>query len=293
MNFITLENNFFSAVIAMHGAELKSLQSKRSGRNYIYDGTGSWKRSAPVLFPNIGGLAEEVYLYNGKAYPAPAHGFVRDMDFTLVGYSPSSASFLLESSEKTAVYFPFSFTLCITYSLMENGIQVTWQVENKDNKPMYFSIGAHPGFSLLPETKLSDYILLFDTAVKMETRRVKGRYLTCEKEVLSASCNTFALSPAVLERDAIILEDTGLSKVSLVAPQHNYHLWITFPDFPVLAVWTDPHTVHDARFLCLEPWCGINDLCGAKKKDISQKERIIALAENTEFARSYVIGVEE
>lgn len=293
MNLIRLENASFVAEIATHGAELKRLQSKHSGRNYIYDGKDSWKRSAPVLFPNIGGLAEETYLYAGKEYPAPAHGFARDMDFVLLEQSADTAVFALESSECTKQFFPFAFALKIRYTLLENGIQVTWQVENKDTCTMYFSIGAHPGFQLLPGTTLSDYTLQFDFPCKMETRRVMGRYLTQEKELLADACNAFPLSPYVMEKDAIILEDTGLSKITLAAPHHNYRLWIEFPDFPVVAVWTDPHTAKTAQFICLEPWCGINDLCGEPKKDISEKKRITALPEKATFERSYTIGIQE
>lgn len=293
MNFVKLENDAFIAKIALHGAELKMLQSKNTGRNYIYDGTGSWKRSSPVLFPNIGGLAEEVYLYEGEEYPAPAHGFARDMDFVLVEQSATKAVLSLESGEKTKTYFPFDFELRIIYTLAETGIRITWQVENNDTRTMYFSIGAHPGFQLLPKTGLSDYVLRFDSITKIETRRVVGRYLTQEKELLVDACDAFPLSPSKLERDAIILEDTGVSKISLVAPRHNYHLWIEFPDFPVVAVWTDPHTVQSAQFICLEPWCGINDLCGDTKKEISEKARVNALEEKAAFERSYTIGVQE
>ena len=293
MNIVTIETNSYLAEIAVHGAELKRLQSKQSGRNYIYGGNGPWKRSSPVLFPNIGGLAEEIYSYDGKDYPAPAHGFARDMDFLLVETSSDQAVFLLTNSEQTETYFPFAFGLKITYTLTDTGIRVTWEVENRDSRIMYFSIGAHPGFALLPDTKLHEYKLEFDSMCKIETRRVKGRYLTKEKEVLADTCNVFPLSPYTMEKDAIILEDTGISKITLSSSANNYCLQIEFPDFPVVAVWTEPSAVHKAQFICLEPWCGINDLCGDEKKDISEKERVTALPPADVFKRSYTIAITE
>ena len=60
-----------------------------------------------------------------------------------------------------------------------------------------------------------------------------------------------------------------------------------------MAVWTDPHTVEQAEFLCLEPWCGINALCGEKPGEIDQKARVTALDAGGLFQRSYRIGVSE
>ncbi|MBC5722435.1 Aldose 1-epimerase [uncultured Clostridium sp.] len=293
MNLITIENGALIAQIAQHGAELKRLYSKKTSREYLWNGNGSWKRSSPVLFPNIGGLAGEVYVHGGVKYPAPAHGFARDMDFELLDRKDESAAFALRDSEESWRYFPFHFVLEISYQLEKNGIHVTWNIKNLDNKTMYFSIGAHPGFRLLPGTSLSDYQLVFDKPILVETRRVKGRYLTEEKELVAPKGTVLPLSPKLMERDALILEDTGLTRVALQCEKKNYALWVDFPDFPVVAVWTDPHTVEQAEFLCLEPWCGINALCGEKPGEIDQKARVTALDAGGLFQRSYRIGVSE
>ncbi|MBE6939811.1 MAG: aldose 1-epimerase family protein [Ruminococcaceae bacterium] len=292
-DMIQIENDFFVAEIASHGAELKAFSGKRSGRKYLYDGTGSWKRSAPVLFPSIGSLAEGCYVYGGKEYAMPPHGFARDMDFTVQTMQKDMVSFLLTSSEETAAYFPFAFALTITYRLTEQGIETTWQVTNHDERTMYFSIGAHPGFALLPGTQLSDYQLLFDREIPVETRRVMGRYLTEEKELVAPVCRQLQLTPQLLEKDALVLEDTGVEKLTLLCEKADYRLEILFPDFPVVAVWSDPHTIEEAQFLCLEPWCGINALCGDQKADISQKARITALERGKSWQRSYTVCVNE
>ena len=290
---VRIENHAFHAEIALHGAELKKLRSKKTGIDYLWDGNGSWKRSAPVLFPNIGGLADEKFVFQGKEYPAPAHGFARDMDFALKEKTDSKAVFALHSNSQTATYFPFEFELDITYALDEDGLNVIWQVINCGDNEMYFSIGAHPGFKLLPDSSLCDYALYFDRNIRIETRRVIGRYLTEEKEVLVDQCNVLPLSAELMEKDAIILEDTGIQRITLRNQKRGYGLWIEFPDFPVVAVWTDPHMVKQAQFICLEPWCGINALCGETKEDISRKARVTRLDKSGIFQKAYKIGVEE
>ena len=289
---IAIENQKFLAEIALHGAELKRFQSKKTGWNYLWDGNGSWKRSAPVLFPNIGGLSGGKLIHNGTEYPAPPHGFARDMEFTLREQTADRAVLVLESDERTAEFYPFAFALEITYALDDAGLKVTWRVENRGSEAMYFSIGAHPGFRLLPESRLEDYELCFDRPVAIETRRVEGRYLTQEKEHIAPVCTVLPLSAELMKKDAIVLEDTGIAKLTLRCPRRGYGLWIAFPDFPVVAFWTDPHAAQP-EFLCLEPWCGINALCGEAEADIAQKPRVTELACGAVFERYYRIGVEE
>ena len=43
------------------------------------------------------------------------------------------------------------------------------------------------------------------------------------------------------------------------------------PGFPAAAVWTMPSSIDSAKYLCIEPWCGINDFVGQGVQDISHK----------------------
>ena len=290
---VHIENAAVKAYISEHGAELKKLESKESGRNYIYDGSAGWKRSAPVLFPNIGGLAEEKLLYNGNTFPALPHGFARDMDFEIENESDDRAVFCLRDSEETRKYYPFSFILRVTYTLLENGIEVRWDVENKDRQMIFFSIGAHPGFCLTESSTLKDYELIFNKKTSVYTRRVIGRYLTKDKEHISDPCRELPLSSDLMANDAIILEDTGISQMNLYSEKYNYNLSMEFPDFPVVALWTDTHQVENAKFFCIEPWCGINSLIDDHAEDISKKDRINKLDPNQVFSKKYSIRIEE
>lgn len=293
MNIYRIENEAWVAEIAAHGAELKSLRSKKTDKNYIYDGSAGWKRSSPVLFPNIGGLAEETLVHNGVRYPAKAHGFARDMDFALKEKSDTAISFNLSNDESTAEFFPFMFGLTISYELTDNGVKVFWHVENHGEETMYFSIGAHPGFCLLPGTKLEDYSLSWDVETAIDTRRVMGRFLTKDTEHIADPCNHLDLSSDLLQQDAIIMEDTGIQKVWLKSHDNAYRLSIEFPNFPVVAIWTDTHALPDAKFVCIEPWCGINSLCDERAGEIALKDRVSALKANQAFDRYYCIGIEE
>lgn len=69
--------------------------------------------------------------------------------------------FELVYSEETLKVYPYKFLLKITYTLVENGVITGYTVENKDDKTIYFSIGAHPAFMcpMVAREIINDYYL--------------------------------------------------------------------------------------------------------------------------------------
>ena len=142
-----LENDTLRVEIESFGAEIKSVKRKSDGREYMWCGDPKyWGRTSPVLFPFVGASKNKEYRYEGRTYPMGQHGFARDMEFTLEAQEGKSIWFVLSSTEETYVKYPFRFRLHIGYMLDENEVSVHWKVDNTDEKPMYFSIGAHPAF---------------------------------------------------------------------------------------------------------------------------------------------------
>jgi galactose mutarotase-like enzyme len=129
------------------GAELKKLVLKKNNKNYLWHGDSKyWKRSAPVLFPIVGRLKGDNYIYNEKEYKMSQHGFARDNEFELVNQDENYLTYALEENEETFDKYPFKFKLEIKYTIKENSLAITYKVINQDPKDMYFSIGAHPAF---------------------------------------------------------------------------------------------------------------------------------------------------
>jgi len=79
---IILENEILRATIAAKGAELQSLINKETGIEYMWSGDATyWGKFSPVLFPIVGGLKNDTYYFEDKAYQLPRHGFARDKTF--------------------------------------------------------------------------------------------------------------------------------------------------------------------------------------------------------------------
>ena len=77
-------NNHISCTIDSQGAQMVSLRSEASGKEYIWQGNPDvWKWHAPVLFPFCGNFPEG-FMYNGKKYHLPQHGFLRNVEHTRI-----------------------------------------------------------------------------------------------------------------------------------------------------------------------------------------------------------------
>jgi galactose mutarotase-like enzyme len=76
---ITLQNEHLTATIATKGAELQSLTNIQTNLQYMWSGDAAyWGKYSPVLFPIVGGLKDDTYYHEGKAYTLPRHGFARE-----------------------------------------------------------------------------------------------------------------------------------------------------------------------------------------------------------------------
>ena len=80
----TIKNSNLSAEINPFGAELISLKSNNN-KEYIWEGNQDfWGKHSPVLFPIVGTLKNNSFLYEGTQYQLSRHGFARDMTFELI-----------------------------------------------------------------------------------------------------------------------------------------------------------------------------------------------------------------
>jgi galactose mutarotase-like enzyme len=108
----SISNTILTATINHRGAELISLQSLKTKREYIWDGNPKyWGKHSPILFPIVGTLKNNSYTYNDKSYKLFRHGFARDMFFELIEETEYEAVFSLKSNEKSKEYYPFDFEI--------------------------------------------------------------------------------------------------------------------------------------------------------------------------------------
>ena len=289
-----LENEVLRVEIDSFGAEIKSVKRKLDNREYMwYADPKYWGRTSPVLFPFVGGCKDKEYRYDGKTYSMGQHGFARDMEHTLVSKTKDTIWFSLSSNEETLEKYPFAFILKIGYKLVDNEVKVLWNVENPDEKTMYFSIGAHPAF-LCPingeENKLG-YGLKFAGLKEVHhhgNTTDTGLALMDEDLVLPLSEEKVYFTPGFFDRCTYMVEGKQTGEVSLVTPDGKPYVTVAF-DAPLFAIWSPEGK--DAPFVCIEPWYG---RCDAVGFDGTLEERAYEnkLSAHETFDASYVMKFE-
>ncbi|EAE2331227.1 aldose 1-epimerase family protein [Listeria monocytogenes] len=288
---IKLENEVLLVEMKTAGAELTRIFHKDTGLEYLWNADSKfWGRHSPVLFPTVGRLVEDTYLVDGKPYHLGQHGFARDRDFQVIEQTEKSVRFELDADEDSLAVYPYKFKLSIIYTIEKNTVAVSYEVENTDNKRIYFSIGAHPAFNLplTDGTTFEDYYLNFGTEENLETLCLEGPYRSGEiKKVVDKPAQYLPLSYDLFKNDALIFEALKQKEMTIKSDKTPHFVKVSFPEFPFVGVWTaKPGT----PFLCIEPWYGIADGAG-ESVELRDKAGIEHLEPEAVFASEYEITV--
>lgn len=276
-----LENDTLKIAVDTHGAELSSVFNKNENKEMLWQGDPQfWGRKSPVLFPVVGKYKNGKATYNGNEYALGQHGFARDSEFTLFEQTESKLSFTLESDDETLKKYPFKFKLTCSFELINNRIVVGWNVENTDDKTIYFSIGAHPAF----------YCKKGETVLRMNGENLKYNLINADGLYTAPKYDiegSFTLDEEIFDNDALIIENSDVTEVTLI--DEKPYLTVKF-DAKIFGLWSPAKK--NAPFMCIEPWygrCDAEDFDG----DITQREWGNALEVNETWYKEYEIVIYE
>ncbi|SFO03203.1 Galactose mutarotase [Paenimyroides ummariense] len=284
-----LENQNLKIAVALKGAESKSVFNKVSQQELLWQADPEfWGKSSPVLFPIVGTLKYGKYIYQGKEYHLPRHGFARDYDFKLEEVKESQLIFSLEATAETLALYPFLFKLLIIYKLTANSLKVTYKVENlSGDETMFFSLGAHPAFNVGSNADdFSSYTLQFNKDVTLNPNILQGGLLTTDKNSISLNNKKLQLNYEMFENDALVLLDIKSDKITLLGNDDEPILNFEFENFPYFGIWT----VKDSGFVCLEPWAGVADF-EDHNQQLTDKFGINMLQPNEIWSASFTVTV--
>ena len=289
----TLENNKLKIAVKQVGAELCQITSIKNNTEFMWDADPQiWGSYAPNLFPIIGALKNDSYMYEHQQYQLSKHGFVRNnKDVELVEKTSNSLTFKLISNTELLKIYPFKFEFFITYKLSDNQIDVIHTVKNRDSKTMFFSLGGHPAFKcpVFEGEAYHDYTLEFEHIENSRTHlinMVNGLISNKTKPVLNNS-KSIPLTHELFNEDALIFKDLKSRKVTLKSKSHGFILTVKYDDFPYLGIWAKPQ----GDYVCIEPWLGIADHENTNQQ-LTTKEGIITLNQNETFTASYTIEID-
>jgi len=254
---VRIASDWLNAEIALHGAELQSLTDGQ-GRQLMSDGDPAfWTGRAPLLFPIVGRLQDDVLRLGNARFTMAKHGFARRSDFRLVGQAADQVTLQLSDSLETLDSYPFTFDLEACFHLSGATLAMTMTVRNRGVEPMPFSFGYHPAFAWpLPfGRKRSAHRMMFERDEPASLARVTP-YGTIGPDPVPSPVKgrELPLTDALFDDDALVWTTLNSRALHYGAPGHA-GLDIAFPDTDMLGIWTKP----GAAYVCVEPWAGIAD----------------------------------
>jgi galactose mutarotase-like enzyme len=263
------------------GAEVCSIKVKHQGqwvetlyRACDYSPVQGWTGKAPWLWPATGrNFPADVkpneeargssYDYNGKRYPMPIHGFVKDMPWRVESQTANRAVLSLESSAATMKMYPFGFRLELELAPRGGELRAEMRViaAAGNTEPMFFSAGNHITF-LAPLVRGSDALAMkFSSASAIEYLKREGGIPTGDKQPLSlragASLGEFDTRQARSlggyggkDAEMVYADPAGLA-------MRIWHTASSVPQEPVLRfnAWGDPRQ----GYFSPEPWVGMQN----------------------------------
>ncbi len=282
----TIINNSFVAKISEIGAELKSFTDS-SGVEYIWEGNPDvWSGTAPVLFPIVGKLKNNRYVYDNKVYKMNQHGFARKSKFEVYQKEESAIGFILHSDNDTKRLYPFDFELIVDFEIDEGVLTVSYLVINKGDKQMYFSIGSHPAFALHTNNcKLSDYYIEFEKKETLDRFLIDDGLISKETDLLYLNNeNTITLDKDIFNNDALVFKNILSNQISIKNDITGYNLKFNTGESPHLGIWAKP----GAPYVCIEPWFGFADGVNSNG-NLNKKEGMLRLNPEESFVTGYQI----
>jgi len=283
----TIANDFLQLSISESGAEMKHLISSKDGKEWLWQADPDfWPRTAPILFPIVGKLADNQYYYNGNPYPLSQHGFARDRVFHVHDVFPDHIRFQLNSDYESRKFYPFDFELYVSYNLAKNWVWIDYEVINKGENDMFFSVGGHPGFSM-PGWPQKKYYLTFEEPDILKPYLLEDGLLKSGKSnEIPNDYNELKIDNRLFENDALVFDDLRSTWIGIRSEQNDHNLRLHFAGFPQMGLWSKP----GAPFVCIEPWYGHADAVG-KSQEIEKKQGILKLDPEQNFHCRYAIEI--
>jgi len=224
---------------------------------------GGW----PFLFPvcarlernNIAGN----YLYNGKTYNLPIHGFAPYLPWQVTAHSPATLTLALAATPQTLTCFPFHFRIELKYEVKPGMLTCEQKYINSGDQPFPYYAGFHPYFSTPPVNQGKEQVTINFTAQRHFKYNDKLTDVIGEQPLLKLPAAI--TSPEVNEQLSLLGKD---KIITLSDPRGTIYLEAQGSEDPDLFKYLQIYTQPTEPFICLEPWMSfpnaLNTVAGAR-----------------------------
>lgn len=252
LDLVKINNQHHEAVVSLEGGQLLSWKIKNNNKDsegdnnlkeILYHGTTISRTGIPILFPFADSLEKGIYRHTD--WPIARHGFGRDLTWTLDSLTDDEVIIVLthkDLSDELQQAYPFQFKVYLIMDFNQpKTLSYTIKVENLGVDIMAIAPGLHPYLKISDNDKASLKIgglKDFDaTKLNWTTKMEGGLYYDYK-----------GTARIVTDKYSLDIQDKS----------PNY-----LNNFQQLVVWSQPATMNDSNFVCIEPFTrsinGIND----------------------------------
>lgn len=216
----------------------------------INDLPGAW----PFCFPVCARLERNgeygAYLYDGKVYQLPIHGFAWNMPWEVIEHNSNSIRILLQHTSETLKSYPFKFQVELHYKIEHNQLICQQHYRNLGHQPMPYAAGFHPYF-LTPEVDAGKQSVQLDYK---PTRRLQynNKLTDIIGEQPCFQTPTSITNPDINEQLTMVGEDK-MTRL-LFADGDCIEMVAEGVEDAALFPYIQLYTIKDKPFICIEPW---------------------------------------
>ncbi len=286
-NMFVIENDRIKVTLEELGAVILSIFNKEDGTEHFwkYD-PEIWPRRTHVCFPICGGLLDGEYVYNGKGYQLPMHGFVRETVGKLTMESPDHAYLSYCDTEDSRANYPFKFSFIVDFSLEGCSLVIKYIVRNTGSNVMPYSVGAHYTYAIPAEIKDCEYI--FSKPQDAFSYTQEGGKLTGveEKSLFKGSSlpmdHLFDISAKIYKVSDLDTDFIAIGTKGKVFTK------VEFSGFRNVVLWSKGN---DCPFACIEPWDGIGDWVDHSKNLLEKRDiSFLNAGEERTYTQKVIVG---
>ena len=270
----SIKNDKTEVKINSLGAEVRSVLHNGKERAWQNE-TGEWSGCAILLFPFAG---FNRLVYEGVDFGVEKHGFCRNEEFELVEAKNDNITFVLKANERTKAIYPFDFEFFVKYTLVENGYEVSYIINNISEKAIPLACGGHESFAL--ENDVENYYVEFEKDEKFDFLVHNASGMLTGEKINHGEGKILPLEKDFTDNSAtVILGNINSRKASLYHKKTKEKVVeINFEGFRNLLLWHP----HGSKMLCIEPWQALPSYVD-EIKEFKDRDGIVTLEKGKEI----------
>lgn len=253
---LTIQNEILKVEISTFGAELQSIQDNNN-TEYLWQGDPEyWAGRAPVMFPVCVKFKDQHFTYKGREFEMPDMGLAKISNFTVVEKQLAKVVLELKSNAETLKYYPFPFVLRITYEVIGNRLNNTFEVKNTGSETMYFALGGHPGFRFPFKNERAKNQYTFSDKLKLKRTEIAGGLVQQNQIQWLKNEAALPLCDARIPDAGMFVKNMPSRKIGVGVVGGDTFVEVDLGDFPNVNLWSPP----GKPYACIEPMLGHHDL---------------------------------